>query len=42
MIADVLREYDDATGGKDDRQRVLDPASPSTSELLTVQDRSLE
>jgi len=42
MVADVLREYDQATGGKDDRLRVPDLTSLSTPELLTLQDRRLD
>ena len=41
FIADVLREYDDATGGNDQRLRVPDLASLSTPELLTVRDGRL-
>jgi len=41
MIADVLREYDDADGVHE-RRPVPDLASLSTPELLTVQDRRLK
>jgi hypothetical protein len=41
MVADVLREYDEATGGKNDRGGVPDLASLSTPELLAVQDGRL-